>query len=424
MTQLLLTNAQILLPDYTIGHGSVLVNEFGHIEQVHTDSNCSPQNVLDVKVVDLEGDLLAPGFVNGHTHSAMTVFSSAADDLPLQEWLTQQIFPYEAKMTEEQVYWLTKLAILEYLTSGITTAFDMYFHQDASAQAAQDMGFRMVLCGSVNDFGGSAASLEQMYAKYGSDPDALISFRLGIHAEYTTSLVTIREVSELANQLHQPFFTHCSETKREVDECYSRWGKSPVQLFDDEKLFTYAGGIFHGVHLSSNDQEILKRNEVGVIGCPSSNLKLASGIAPLNALDAQGVRVGLGTDGPASNNALSMLREMYLATALQKCVTQDPTALPPERVHNFATRGSAEIIGVNSGVIAPGYLADLVVVDLRTPTTVLNSPLKNLVYSCDRRDIRMTIIGGQILYNCGFEEVDVDEIYAKCRAISTQLLDA
>ena len=204
--------------------------------------------------IDLKGNLLMPGFKNAHTHSGMTFCRSLADDVPLQPWLFDQIFPLEGKLTPERVYAFTRLAVLEYLSSGVTAAFDMYFYRAAIAAACVDSGFRCVLCGT----NGSAEATEEEYVRFNS-LDPLISLVPSIHSEYTTSLEEIKIIAELAKRHKAPFFTHISETKKETEECIARHGMTPTELFDSLGMFDCGGGGYHCVWLSEHDVEIFKR---------------------------------------------------------------------------------------------------------------------------------------------------------------------
>ncbi|MBR1659838.1 MAG: amidohydrolase family protein, partial [Oscillospiraceae bacterium] len=226
--------------------------------------------------IDLGGNLLMPGFKNAHTHSGMTFCRSLADDVPLQPWLFDQIFPLERKLNPERVYTFTKLAILEYLSGGVTAAFDMYFFREAIARACTDSGFRCVLCGT----NGTPEAVEGELERFNSF-DPLISLLPSIHAEYTTSLEDIKTVAELVRRKKVPFFTHNSETKKEVEECIARHGMTPTELFDSLGMFEYGGGGYHCVWLSEHDLEIFKQRRLWVVSCPASNAKLASGVAPL-----------------------------------------------------------------------------------------------------------------------------------------------
>ncbi|MEZ4509164.1 MAG: amidohydrolase family protein [Eubacteriales bacterium] len=230
--------------------------------------------------IDCHGNLIMPGFKNAHTHSGMTFLRSMADDLPLQRWLTEQVFPKEAQLTPDDIYVLTKLAIMEYLTSGITMMFDMYFFRDSIAQAAIDTGFRTALVGCANDYGGSAQETADEYAKF-SKLDPLISYRLGFHAEYTSSEPLMRDLSELVQQLKLPFYTHLNETRAEVDHCIAHSGMRTIEYLDSLGLFNYGGGGYHCVHVSEREIEIMQARNMRVVICPGSNTKLASGVAPV-----------------------------------------------------------------------------------------------------------------------------------------------
>ena len=349
--------------------------------------------------VNLDGNLLMPGFKNAYTHSPMTFLRSYADDLPLQEWLYQQVFPMEDKLTAELIYEYTKLAILEYLTSGITASFDMYVEPEANARANVELGFRTVLCGTLNDFKDSIPALEGFYKTY-NRYHPLVSYQLGFHAEYTTSEGLLRDLAALANEYQAPVYTHLSETENEVNECKKRYGKSPVKLLSDLAMWNYGGGGFHCVHVSDEDIEILKDRGVYVVTNPASNAKLASGIAPITKLMKAGIPLAIGTDGPASNNCLDMFREMFLVTALAKLRDRDAAACPAEQVLYMATAGGAHAMGLNNcDCIAKGKQADMIVIDLHQPNMQPeHNIVKNLVYSGSKQNVKLTMIAGKILY--------------------------
>lgn len=377
------------------------------------------ETVFD-KEYDLKGNLIIPGFKNAHTHSAMTFLRSFADDLPLDKWLNEQIFPMEAKLTGEHIYWLTRLAILEYLDSGITAAFDMYFEPEDVAAAAVDSGFRMVMTGAVNDFKESAELLSLYYEKYNSY-NPLISYTLGAHAEYTTGRDLLQELARLVEHYKAPFFLHNSETKNEVDSCISRNKATPTVYLDSLGLFEYGGAGFHGVYVSPDDLEIMKKKKLGVVTNPASNLKLASGIAPIVKYTELGIPVGIGTDGPASNNALDMFREMYLTTALQKVSLMDAAALPAGQVLSMAWEQGAKIMQIKDNeCLEEGMKADFAVIDLMQPNMQPeNNIIKNLVYSGSKQNVIMTVIGGVVRYDHGSFNVgeEPERIYKKANEI-------
>ena len=273
--------------------------------------------------LDCGGNLLMPGFKNAHTHSAMTFLRSYADDLPLSEWLNEKVFSIESKLTYEDIYQLTKLAILEYLSSGITSIFDMYLVPDAVAEACSDLGMRCVLTSGFNRMNSSIEQQEQEYLKWNKKSNPLISYLLGFHAEYTCSQEQIYRISQLARKYRAPVYMHMAETKQEVDDCKKRTGMTPARYLDTMGVFEYGGGAFHCVHMTPEDCEIFRRRRLHVITNPSSNLKLASGIAPIAEFEKLKIPVAIGTDGPGSNNCLDMFREMFLVAGLSKVASQD-----------------------------------------------------------------------------------------------------
>lgn len=407
-------NGYILYPDMTVKRGEVTVSG----DTISYVGEKAPEMKYD-RETDLHGGLLMPGFNNAHTHSAMTFLRSRADDLPLDKWLNEQIFPREAKLCGEDIYTLSKLAVLEYLSGGITSCFDMYFYPDEFVSALTDCGFRAVLCGAVNDFSESVEKLEDYYNKFnGISP--LISYKLGFHAEYTTSEDILKGIAELAEKYHAPVFSHSSETKKETDECISRHGMTPTEYFDSLGLYNYGGGGYHCVYMTENDMEIYRRRGLYAVTNPCSNAKLASGIAPLSRMHEKGIRLAVGTDGPASNNALDMFREMYLGTVMQKISEKDAAALPAEIILEAALSGGADAMGINCGRIRQGSLADLTVIDMDSPNMQpVNNITANLVYSGSKVNVRMTMVGGNILYENGeyFIGEDPQRIYEKASEI-------
>lgn len=370
--------------------------------------------------IDCENNLLMPGFKNAHTHSAMTFLRSYADDLPLQEWLYNRVFPMEAKLTKQDQIDLAKLGMLEYLTSGITANFDMYLDNMCHAIASKEMGFRSVMCGSMNDFGGTVEETEEEFYKI-NEVSPLVSSKLGFHAEYTTKRESIEGLAALAQKLKEPMYLHLAETEKEVAECVERYGMSPVQFLDSVGLFEYGGGGFHGVWMDEKDMDICVKKNVSIVSNPSSNVKLASGIADLCTMSEKGINLALGTDGPASNNALDMFREMYLAATLQKVVKKDAAAMDAKKVLYMATVGGAKAMGLdNCDVLAEGKEADIIMINMNRPNMQPENNIeKNIVYSGSKENIKMTMIAGKILYENGefFLPESASDIYAKANQI-------
>lgn len=412
-------NARLL----TLADGADITTGELHIENdrityVGSAEN-APKDNFDSEI-NVGGNILMPGFKNAHTHSAMTFLRSYADDLPLQSWLYDKVFPMEAKLTPDYVYWLSKLAIMEYLTSGITANFDMYMKTDAIAQASIDCGFRTVLCDSINNFGGTVEQMEKDFDRFNNISD-LISYHLGFHAEYTTSLELMKQLSELANRRKLPVFVHNSETKSEVEGCKERYGMTPTELLDSIGMYNYGGGGYHCVYFSEKDFDIFEKRGLYAVTNPASNLKLASGIAPIGEFMKRGITVAIGTDGSASNNCLDMFREMFLVTGLQKVQNEDASACDAVEVLKMAAVNGARAMRLNDcDVLAAGKKADFIEIDLNQPNMQpLNNPVKNIVYAGSKQNVKRTVVNGKTLYENGsfFIGEQPETVYRKANEI-------
>ena len=279
------------------------------------------------------------------------------------------------------------------------------------------------MCGAVNNFKESVEKLEEYYNTY-NNYNELISYKLGFHAEYTTKREILEGISELAQKYKAPVFTHSSETKSEVEGCIERYGKTPTELFEELGLWNYGGGGYHSVWLSDNDMQIYKKRGLWAVINAGSNAKLASGIADVQKMSNLGLNLAVGTDGPSSNNALDMFREMYLISILQKLKHNDAAAMDANEILKAATVGSARCMGLsNCDCIAEGKLADLTVIDLNRPNMQpINNITKNLVYSGSKDDVKMTVINGKILYENGeFVNIDKEEIYFSAQEVTNRL---
>ena len=375
--------------------------------------------------IDLRGDLLMPGFKNAHTHTAMTFLRSLADDRDLQSWLSEIVWPNESRLTDEAVYYFTKLGIMEYLSSGITASFDMYVHNEAYAKANVDAGFRTVICSGLNNFDADPENIEREFLRF-NHYDELVSYQLGIHAEYTTSLDRMEYLSSLAEKYHAPCFTHLCETKSESEDCIKRYGMSATQVLDKIGFFRYGGGGFHCCYLTEEDIQYFADHGLWAVTCPASNLKLASGIAPVEQMRRQGVKIAIGTDGASSNNALDFFREMYLVTALQKIYEADAAACPAAEVLTMACVNGARALSLTDcDDIAQGKLADLIIIDLNRPNMhPINNHAANLVYSGSKENVRLTMVNGKILYENGefFIGQPAEEIYSFADTFSQSLI--
>lgn len=373
--------------------------------------------------IDLNGNLLMPSFKNAHTHSAMTFARSYCDDMPLQEWLYNKIFPLEALLTGDDVAALSKVAFLEYLSGGISACFDMYYFPKNMAKASVETGFRTVMCGAVNNFKESVPLLEEYYKKYNSYHD-LISYQLGFHAEYTTDEKIMKGIAKLAEKYKAPVYMHSSETMEETQACINSKNKTPTELFDKLGLFNYGGGAFHSVWLCNEDMEIYKKRGVWAVINSGSNCKLASGVARVEDMLNNGINLAIGTDGPSSNNALDMFREMYLTCVLQKIKNKDASSMNANEVLKMATVGSARCMGLNDcDIIQQGKKADLIVIDLKKPSMQpVHDITKNLVYSASKDCIKLTMVNGKILYENGdFPTLDIEKIYYEADCVTKRI---
>ena len=429
-----LYNARILTMERNraVFHGEIWIKNDKICYIVDNDNKEDENDKVVVKPnweleIDCKNNLLMPGFKNAHTHSAMTFLRSFADDLPLQRWLNEMVFPMEEKLTEEDIYELTKLAILEYLSSGITSIFDMYLKPDVTARACMDMGMRCVLTSGLNDFTSSPEEMEEQYIKWNSK-NPLISYQMGFHAEYTCSKDLLYKVSRLAHRYKAPVYTHLAETVKEVEECKKKYGMTPAVFLDTMGVFDFGGGCFHCVHMTAEDIEVFRRRILYAITNPASNLKLASGIAPIAEMDKKKIAVAIGTDGPASNNSLDMFKEMYLVSALSKVREGDASSLDAVRALRMATVHGAKAMHLNSAdVLARGKYADLIMIDMNRPNMhPLNNIPKNLVYSGNNSNVLMTIVNGRVLYRNGeyFVGESAESIYHRCDAIAKRILQS
>lgn len=397
------------------GELHVVDNKISYIGNTKTNDDIKWDRQIDCK-----NNLLLPGFKNAHTHSGMTLMRSYADGLPLAEWLNTKIFPLEAKMTGEDVAILSKLSILEYLTSGITAVFDMYLTPETIAPAFSEAGMRLVQVSGINKFGPTLEVLEERYNKL-NNVDPLTSFMLGFHAEYTCERSLLESVSELAHKYKAPIYAHNSETESEVKECIDRYGLTPTELMEELNMFDFGGGGYHCVYMSEHDIEIFKNRNLSIVTNPGSNTKLASGIAPIKRFIKEGINVAIGTDGPSSNNCLDMFKEMSLVYSLSNIREKDPLAIDGIEILKMATVGGAKAMGLNdSDVLAVGKNADLIMIDMHQPNMQPeNDILRNLVYSGSKQNVKMTMINGKILYEDGVYNIGMDpeDIYKEANSI-------
>lgn len=391
----------------------------------------TPANWTADETVDCREKLITPGLVNAHTHAAMTLFRSYADDMALMDWLQKKIWPAEANLTAEDVYWGSQLAIAEMLASGTTAFADMYFFMDQVAQACVETGMRASLSRGLIAVDGPGqeerfAENEQLFKDFHGAADGRITVMLGPHAPYTCPPRCMEKVVAIAHRIGAEIHVHLSETKDEVEKCQRIYGKSPVALLDDLGVFDCGTLAAHCVWVSEQDIRILAEKKVRVVHNPSSNLKLASGAAPVSAMLEAGVTVALGTDGATSNNKLDMLEEIRLASFLQKLDRMDPTALPSRQVLQMAHQGGAAAIGQGDvlGRIESGYKADLTIYNTTAPHWCPQHDLASiLTYAAASADVSHTLVDGRVLYRNGeFTTIDIAKVKAETGARGLRLV--
>jgi len=349
------------------------------------------------------GKLVMPGLINLHTHVAMTLMRGYADDMPLMPWLSEKIWPFEAKMNHDDVELGARLGIAEMLLGGTTTFVDMYWMEEAVARAVCDAGIRAVLSPAFMDarFAEFEHDLHRLMKEYHS---ALLRMMVGPHSPYTCSTESMRRGIALSAQYDIPLHIHLSETQSEVVLMRERYGKTSTEWLEALGFFERPALAVHGVHLTGSDRAILRKHGVSVACNPESNMKLASGVAPVARMLDEGINVGFGTDGASSNNDLDLWGEMRSGALLQKVTTGDPTVLPAYEVLKMATVNGARAIGRGEelGQIREGMLADLILVDLEKPHLSPGfDPVANLVYCGKSSDVDTVMVNGRIVVEKG-----------------------
>lgn len=397
MAKILLKNAEVVIDEAVqqadIAIEDTVISQIGQISDWQAD-----------RVIDCTDKLAIPGLVNTHTHAAMTLFRSFADDMQLMDWLQNKIWPAEANLEAEDVYFGTLLAVAEMLKSGTTTFADMYFFMPQVAEAVAASGIRAVLsrgmAGVAPNGEQALAESEDFFRQYHNTADGRITIMLGPHAPYTCPPEYLKRVVAMAQRLGAEIHIHLSETAGEVEECKNKYGKSPIALMQEIGILDCGVLAAHCVHVSTDDIAIMKEKGVRVAHNPGSNMKLASGIAPVPQMLAAGLCVGLGTDGAASNNNLDMLEELRLAAMLHKVSTYDPLAIPAKTAFAMATSYGAQALGLGqiTGKLAPGFKADIVLIDMKAPHWYpRHNSLSLLTYSANSSDVHTVLVNGQIL---------------------------
>ena len=378
--------------------------------------------------IDGHGALAMPGLCNMHTHTPMTLLRSIGSDLPLDRWLNEAIFPVEKHLTDDAVRAGTDLGILEMLRFGTTSFNDMYMHMDMEAEAVRDSGMRALLGHGVVDFDESCSDLLPNIAlieKWNHAADDRIRVALAPHSEGATTQKVMEKIRDAAEAYKVPVHVHVSETKLDFDGSLERRGLTPPQYLEKLGMLEFPVLAAHCVWFTDEDIELFARRGAVILHNPVSNLKLASGIAPISKMLKAGCKVAIGTDGVASNNNLNLWEEIKLMPMLQKGTTLDPTVVSPAQTIAAATYNGAQAMGYeNLGLLKEGYLADLILVKLDEahmyPCHDLES---NLIYSAQGSDVRLTMVGGKVLYRDGeYTTLDPKLVIARARREAEQLI--
>lgn len=425
---ILIKNAFILNPNNFENKKQSLLIKDDFIAEISDDIEDSKAD----KIIDAEGKILLPGLVNTHTHLSMTLFRGLADDLSLDSWLNDHIWPMEANLNGEYCYIGALLAAVELIKSGTTTLSDMYFYMEDVARAIDDAGLRAVLSYGMIDFGDAErrqAEIEQnltLFKNCNGMADGRIKVFFGPHSPYTASEELLIKVRELADEYNMGIHIHVSETQKEIDDVSAEKGLRPFEYL--EKIGFLGPDVLaaHCVWLSDEEIEIIKKHNVKVSHNPCSNMKLASGVSPVSKMIEKGICVSIGTDGASSNNNLDLIEELKTASLLQKVSTLDPKALSSDEAIEMATIKGAEALGLDSeiGSVEVGKKADLILIDTNSANMVPDSSSlsSNVIYSANGSNVDTTICNGKILMeNKKLTTLDEQEIYAKAKQAIKEL---
>ena len=425
---ILIKNAFILNPNNFENKKQSLLIKDDFIAEISDDIEDSKAD----KIIDAEGKILLPGLVNTHTHLSMTLFRGLADDLSLDSWLNDHIWPMEANLNGEYCYIGALLAAVELIKSGTTTLSDMYFYMEDVARAIDDAGLRAVLSYGMIDFGDAErrqAEIEQnltLFKNCNGMADGRIKVFFGPHSPYTASEELLIKVRELADEYNMGIHIHVSETQKEIDDVLAEKGLRPFEYL--EKIGFLGPDVLaaHCVWLSDEEIEIIKKHDVKVSHNPCSNMKLASGVSPVSKMIDKGICVSIGTDGASSNNNLDLIEELKTASLLQKVSTLDPKVLSSDEAIEMATIKGAEALGLDSeiGSVEVGKKADLILIDTNSANMVPDSSSlsSNVIYSANGSNVDTTICNGKILMeNKKLTTLDEHEIYAKAKQAIKEL---
>ena len=426
----LFSDVTLLFEDGSSAENQYLVCKDKYIDYI---GDKRPENVEYDRIIDCRGKMLMPGMYNTHAHVAMNAFRGFAEDLPLQNWLFDKIFPAEDLLTQDRVYNASMLAIAEQLKHGIVSFSDMYFFSEDTIKAVIESGIKANISRGISCFEPHMTpekdyrfcESKELCKKYHGSHDGRIKIDMGLHAEYTLIPEVCEYVSDYAKTEGLGIQLHLSETFSEHEECIKKYGKTPTRFFSDLGAFDVPATAAHCVAVDDDDIALLSQKHVNISHNPTSNLKLGSGIADIVKLDRAGLNISLGTDGAASNNTLDIRKEGMLASLLQKGIYKDPAIMPAEKIVSMITRNGASAQGrADCGRLSVGAKADLCLIDIDTEnSTPMFSPASALLYTVDSSDVAMTVVDGNILYENGsFTTIDIEKIKAAANEDAEKLM--
>ena len=430
---MLFCDIDLLDADFAIKHHQWVGVRDGRIAYIGSVPPAPDEAATFGETYDGTGRLLVPALYNAHAHAPMTLLRGYAENLPLQAWLNDMVWPFEAKMTPEDNYWATLLACAEMARYGVVSFSDMYYATDERVRAVVESGLKANICESELYFEpkpfadyASCAAVEEYVRKYHGAADGRILIDYNIHAEYTSNPQTCKDIAAVVKEKGLRMHLHASETKSEHEECKQRHdGLTPVRYFESLGVLDVPVTAAHCVWVDEADLDILQAHGVFVANNPASNMKLGSGFAPIPEMLRRGIPVCLGSDGMASNNNHNLFHDMYLQALIYKGATLDPTAVTPQQALAAATRTGALSQGrEDCGVVAEGARADLCVLDITGPSWCpAPDPVYNLVYAGDGADVVLTMCDGEVIYRAGeWPTIDVERAKAECVARTARII--
>lgn len=404
----------------------------GAIDNANAKAATDAIDLASAQAIDCSGLLIMPAFYNTHAHSPMSLMRGFGENMALDDWLNKKIWPFEAHLNSDSIYWGTLLSMAESIKNGIISTSDMYYFTSDMVRAYADARLKGNISRALVNFDKtnfedmeSVAEMKKAFEDLNGIEDGRIIIEASIHGEYTSDEATVRSLAEFAKEQNMRMHIHLSETQKEHQECIEKRGVTPCKYFGDCGLFDVPTVAAHCVWISEEDMDILKDKNVNVSHNPQSNCKLASGIAPYHDMLKKGINVTLGTDSVASNNSLNFFETMKLSGLLAKVRALDPTLVSPKDILYSATRGGAIAQGRDDcGIIKTDYRADFIALDLSSPgMNPVHDIANNLVFSADPSDIKMTVCDGNILYRNGqFIHLDIEEIIENAKSETDRIM--